>query len=67
MLMFVRNWGLMRSRIRILFYKFIYFCYNTDKKERLMAFFYRAWDSESQVGQSKQVALSLSEELSKVK
>ena len=57
--MFVRKWGLVR-RIRILFYKFLYFCYNTDKKEGFMAFFKRAWDSESQAEQDKQVALSLS-------
>ena len=36
--MFVRKWESVR-RIRILFYKFPYFCYNTDKKEGLMAFF----------------------------
>ena len=30
--MFVRKWESVR-RIRILFYKFPYFCYNTDKKE----------------------------------
>ena len=36
--MFVRKWDLVR-RVRILFYKFFYFCYNTDKKEGLMAFF----------------------------
>ena len=47
--------------MRILIYKLLKICYNTSQERRAYG------DSESQVEQSKQVALSLSKNLSKVK
>ena len=54
--------------MRILIYKSLKICYNTSQERRAYGVFAsERWDSESQVEQSKQVALSLSKKLSKVK